>query len=89
MLNSIIEKIRYQFSKKDLPEYWKDYIESLSNLNLNSKSITSSKFVVFDCETSGLDPKADRILSMGAVTINKNTIEVKNIFEKYVEQDVF
>ncbi|MEN8764691.1 MAG: 3'-5' exonuclease [Wenyingzhuangia sp.] len=51
--------------------------------------IADSKFVVFDCETSGLNPKEDRILSMGALTIKGNTINIKNNFECYVKQEVF
>lgn len=69
------------------PEYWKTYINSLKHIQ--QKSIKDSKFVVFDCETSGLNPKTDRILSMGAVLVNNKTIPVSHTFEKYLEQEVF
>ncbi len=87
MIKYILKQIKYYASKKKFPDYWKAYNESLKNINL--KSISETKFVVFDCETSGLNPKTDRILSMGALIINDNVIEVKNTFEKYLEQEIF
>lgn len=87
MWNYIIKNIAYYFNKKNLPEFWKEYAESLKNIP--TKSIKDSKFVVFDSETSGLNPREDRILSIGAITIKGNTIEVKDSFEVYLEQDVF
>lgn len=87
MWNYIKKNIAYYLKKRHLPEYWKTYEESLKNIQANS--IKDSKFVVFDCETSGLNPKEDRILSMGAVTVLGNTIRVKNNFERYLEQEIF
>lgn len=87
MFDSYIYKLKYYLTGKEIPEYWKQYKESLKHTN--SLSISKAKFVVFDCETSGLDPKTDRILSMGAVTINDKTINVKKTFEKYLKQEIF
>ncbi|ANW96589.1 DNA polymerase III subunit epsilon [Wenyingzhuangia fucanilytica] len=87
MWNNIKKNIDYFLKKRHLPEYWKEYVETLKNIP--TKSIEDSRFVVFDCETSGLNPKEDRILSMGAVIINGNTINIKDNFEIYLEQDVF
>lgn len=87
MLKSILKKVQSYLKKDFLPDYWKKYEESLKHIK--TKSIKESKFVVFDCETSGLNPKIDRILSMGAVTVNDNIINVNNTFERYLEQEVF
>jgi len=87
MFTNPLKKILLLFTPKKRPNYWKKYTNSLKNIK--NKSIAQSKFVVFDCETSGLNPKTDRILSMGAVIINHKTIEVSNTFERYLEQDVF
>ena len=40
------------------------------------------EFVCFDCETTGLNPKIDDIISIGAVKINKNKILTSQKFER-------
>ena len=45
--------------------------------------------MVFDCETTGLDYKSDRILSIGAVAIHNNEIIVNDYLEIFLQQDVF
>ncbi len=87
MFPTILSKIKNVLGIKELPSYWLTYSDSLKNKP--NTSINNSKFVVFDCETTGLNPKIDKILSMGAVTINNKIIHVNNTFEKYLEQDLF
>ncbi|QSZ41473.1 3'-5' exonuclease [Sulfurimonas aquatica] len=45
----------------------------------------SDEFVVFDTETTGLNPKVDDILSIGAVKIKDNKILTSQTFEVYVK----
>ncbi len=45
------------------------------------------RFVVFDTETTGFDVATDRMLSIGAVTIFENRIDLKNSFEVFLEQE--
>jgi DNA polymerase-3 subunit epsilon len=40
------------------------------------------EFVCFDCETTGLNPKIDDIISIGAVKIKKNKILTSQKFER-------
>ena len=46
---------------------------------------SSDEYVVFDTETTGLNPKVDEILSIGAVIIKDNKILTSQTFEVYVK----
>ncbi|MDO5608184.1 MAG: 3'-5' exonuclease [Capnocytophaga sp.] len=46
-------------------------------------------FVVFDTETTGFNYATDRILSIGAVRVQDNRIEIKDSFEIFLAQEVF
>jgi len=43
------------------------------------------EYVCFDCETTGLDPKTDDIISIGAVIIKDNMIVSSKKFVKFVK----
>jgi DNA polymerase-3 subunit epsilon len=45
----------------------------------------SGEYVVFDTETTGLDPKKDEILSIGAVKMKDNRILTSQTFEIYLK----
>ncbi len=47
----------------------------------------SGEVVVFDCETTGLDPKMDEIVSIGAVKIKENRILTDEALHLYVRQE--
>ena len=46
---------------------------------------TNDEFVCFDCETTGLNPKEDDIISIGAVIIKNNTIVSSKKFVKFIK----
>ncbi len=71
----------------ELPKYWLAY-EALF-YEKTSNSLTDTRFVVLDTETTGFDYHLDRILSIGAVDIFNNEIKVSNAFEIYIQQDRF
>ena len=77
------------FYKKNynFPDFWKHYLDTF---NAEKKdTIQNARFVCFDTETTGFDIKKDRILSIGAVSIIGNTIEVNQSFELYLDQEIF
>ncbi len=44
------------------------------------------EYVCFDCETTGLNPKIDDIISIGAVLVKENKIITSEKFERFVKQ---
>jgi DNA polymerase-3 subunit epsilon len=48
--------------------------------------LDAARWVAIDCETSGLDPKRDRLLSVGAVKVTAGRIEVGPAFHSLVAQ---
>lgn len=67
---------------------WKDYQHKMAHQSWNKKTpLEEIRFVVFDTETTGLDPKKDRILSIGAVTVKAGKINLGHTFELYLQQE--
>jgi len=75
------------FLKKTYPDYWEDYVASFKNPQ--EHNLRQIRFVVFDTETTGLNPKTDVILSIGCVAISNLCITVADQFECYLEQSHF
>ena len=68
--------IKQYFNKKNLKD---DKFEFLFDESSNDE------YVCFDCETTGLNPKIDDIVSIGAVIIKNNTIISSKKFVKFVK----
>lgn len=66
--------------KKDYPKFWDDYLDAFKNKQ-------SEYFVAFDCETTGLNPKEDLILSIGAVKFSNERIPIKENKEWFLQQN--
>lgn len=49
--------------------------------------MSEEEFVSFDCETTGLNVKKDEILSIGAVKIINNKIELSESFERFLQPE--
>lgn len=75
------------FKHKKYPQFWMDYLKTFKTKQ--PKTIETTRFVVFDTETTGLDIVNNRILSIGAIGISNNQIEVSDTFEYYLMQDEF
>jgi len=51
-------------------------------------SLRAARWVVVDCETSGLDVSRDRLLAVGAVAVRGGRIELAESFSAVLRQDV-
>ncbi|MBA4277642.1 3'-5' exonuclease [Flavobacterium sp.] len=49
--------------------------------------INTTRFVVLDTETTGFDYENDRILCIGAIVLQNNTISIQDSFEVYIVQE--
>jgi DNA polymerase-3 subunit epsilon len=77
------------FSKKrqqSQPEFWQEYLRCFEQKQDPKTPIKDIRFVAFDTETTGLNPKKDRILSFGAVSLVDNRIDINDSLESYVAQ---
>lgn len=75
------------FKYNNYPFFWKQYSKKFKQKQ--PKSIENTRFVVLDTETTGLDIINDRILSIGAICIVNNHIDVADSFEIYLKQEAF
>lgn len=75
------------FTYKIYPDFWKEYLKKFKQKD--PKTIEKTRFVIFDTETTGLNTSTDKILSIGAVSIINNVIDVADCIEIYLIQEAF
>lgn len=68
------------------PQFWKNYTSLFDKDDIKA---TKRRYVIFDMETSGLDYKDDVLLSIGAIGVTNNAIEIGDFFEVFIRQDKF
>ena len=69
-------------------EFVKVYFEKINNTqNIDNQLINDIRFVVFDTETTGIEARKDKLLSIGALAIEGNTISVADSFEIFIQQN--
>jgi DNA polymerase III subunit epsilon len=54
---------------------------------LRRTPLASVRWAVIDCETSGLDPRRDRLLSVGAVEVSNGRMLLENAYASLVRQE--
>ena len=65
---------------EDFPECWSEYLSYFKEKMIIDKPFSETEFVVIDIESNGFDAKKDRILSIGAVKIINNQIDISVSF---------
>jgi len=61
-------------SKRQLPPFALQYLQSCRNKNDKRSLIPKIRFVVLDTETNGMDPARAKLLSLGAVVVQDTSI---------------
>ena len=72
----MFRSIKQYFNKKNLKDNKYEFLFDETH---------NDEYVCFDCETTGLNPKKDDIVSIGAVIIKNNTIVSSKRFVKFVK----
>ncbi len=72
----MFKNIKNYFNKKNLKDDKYSYLFD---------KYDGDEYVCFDCETTGLNPKVDDIISIGAVIIKKNKILTSRKFERFIK----
>ena len=80
-------RIPFFDKKPDPPEFYKSYAKAFSEAT--PSTIEDTRFVVFDTETTGINARKDRMLSLGALEIKSNQIQLAKSLEVYVSQEIF
>jgi DNA polymerase-3 subunit epsilon len=61
------------------------YRKSFTTTWSDETAIDAVRFVVLDCETTGLNPYADRIITIGAVAVQSGEIVLEDSFESLLK----
>lgn len=69
------------------PAFWEAYLEANRRPLSKKLPLEEACFVVFDTETTGLNPRSDRLLSIGAVKVMGNRILTDAPFERTIRQE--
>jgi len=64
------------------PQFWKNYLSLFE-----TETTLQKRFVVFDMETTGADWREDVILSVGAIAVLGNAIEVGDFLSIQIRQE--
>lgn len=67
--------------------FWKAYEASFQDQPKRKTPIRDLRFVVLDTETTGLNPRKDTILSIGAVAVQNQQIWIADRFEAFLPQE--
>ncbi len=70
----------------DWPVWYREYAEQLE-LYVDETSYEDMNFTVFDTETTGLDHKKDRLLSIGAVKVKANRLNPSQVFSCFLRPE--
>src|SRR6187455_2332473 len=64
-----------------------EYSDCFSQSWTDASSIDTVRFVVLDTETTGLDPRRDRLITIGAVAVKNFEIVLSDSFEALLKLD--
>jgi len=73
-------------SQQEYPAFWEAYAEHFRQTHTRRTPLEELTFVVFDTETTGLDVRKSRLLSLGAVRVQQNRFRVEDTLDCTIQQ---
>ncbi|HMO38131.1 MAG TPA: 3'-5' exonuclease [Saprospiraceae bacterium] len=73
-------------AKPPIPAFWQAYEAHFAKATDRQTPLEEVDFVVFDTETTGLNARRDRLLSIGAVRVQHNRIDLSDSLELFITQ---
>ena len=67
--------------------WWRTFAGIAEPLDARLRRIAAQRWVVVDCETSGLDPARDALLAIGGVAVREARVDVDDSFEVLVRPE--
>jgi len=86
LFNFFRRRKKFQPPPPEAPDYWQRYAHLFTQKTDFGQTIHDTRFVIFDTETTVLDPAKDRILSIGAVSVQHLQINLADTFECFLRQ---
>jgi DNA polymerase III subunit epsilon len=68
-----------------LPAFIEDYFASFTQSWTDQTPAEEVRFIVLDTETTGLDPRRDRLITIGAVAVKANEIVLADSYEALLQ----
>ncbi|MEM9258293.1 MAG: 3'-5' exonuclease [Bacteroidota bacterium] len=65
------------------PEWYQSYFSTFDQFSAKGHPVEALNIIVIDAETTGLDVAKDRLLSLGGLRVQGNTIHLQEQFEAY------
>lgn len=84
-LKGLIQQLKP--ADQDAPAFWQRYSALFKEQLPKQTSLNEIDFVVFDTETTGLDQRTDKVLSIGAVRVRQLQVLVSDTYECLVQQE--
>ena len=72
-------------SSAETPAFARDYLERFDHTWSDDTSEREIRFVVLDSETTGLDARKDRLITIGAVAVQDDEILLEDSFEAMIK----